>query len=207
MAITLDDYVDEVFFQLGRGRAEKDAMLYRSSIYALSNNALRLLADSIAQAGPEKRVYLQKNFNFTLSGGAVSIPLTSTIIPEWIPSAGYVTLSGITNPLLWLPYRSDLDTPPPLGSDFTFPQGGFYTLFGQTVIVRDVTKAVPTQTALSINSIFNPLISEVPDDLVKDLVNIGVSLVLTAGQPQAPPPPQQSGNPQATGANLVSKSF
>lgn len=199
MAITSAQYIAKVWYEISRGNPERDIKVYRVAIQAHQDRALRILADTIADAEEPKRALLQSSFSFTLDGtGSSLLSNNSTVIPEKIPSTGYVTLSGITNPLLWLPYRLDLDNPPQL-PDYQGTKGMFYTIFNNQIVVRDSQGNIPAQTALTVYGSYVPTIAQVPDLLVRDLVNIGVALVMGTGVPPAPEQgPAPSPNPNAT---------
>lgn len=164
--------MEKVWQAVSKGNPSADAKIYRTSIEAMVGVALQTLADRVMEEGLEKRALLQKSFSFTLSGGATSIiSSNSTLLIDSVPQSGYVLLSGITDPLCWLPERADLNHPPAL-PDFTF-----YSIFGGQILVRDYTGAVPSATALTVYGNYVPTISEVPDpQLVDDFIAIGVQI-------------------------------
>lgn len=179
MPTTLNEYVDKIFYRLSRGLPEREIGHYRSAIESTAQAALQDLADSVAASEEPKRGLLQKSFPFTLSGGEATLSAETNLLISTIPLTGYVTLSGVTAPLQWLPNRLDLDFPPNIG-DFVF-----YTLLDQKIIVRDATGAIPSPTALTIHGSYVPTFADIPNELVDDdLIKIGLNLALGLGLQQ-----------------------
>lgn len=173
MAITSAQYVDRVFYRVGKGQTEEQAGVTTAAIEAGLNQTLQGLAEMIAShKSAAKRSLLQNSFSFTLSSGEVSLTAQPTLMRRYIPVTGYLTLTGVTEPLQWLPHRRDLDHPPPL------PDYQFYSLFDDKIRVVDSNGTASTGTALTIIGSYVPLISEVADELVDELVNLGVAQVL-----------------------------
>lgn len=178
MATTLT-VVEKVFQRMGKGLSETELKMYRTSIEACLPEALTNLGEKVAMdPSPNKRSLLQTSFSFTLSSGSASLASSTTLLRKSIPVVGYVTMTSVTNQLQWLPFRRDLDNPPPL------PDYYFYTIFNDTIIVRNHLAAVPSETALTLIANFIPTISQVDDELLDDLVAIIISM-LSMQEPDA----------------------
>lgn len=160
-------------------RIEPDAPLspeQAEAVEKLLNAALQRLGQTVSDDADQKvRALLQKSFSLTLSGGEIA--LDSTMVPTGLGDA-YVSLSGVTEPLQYLPYYQDVLNPPNL-SDYTY-----YTVSHNKFVVRDYTGAVPSATSLTVNNAnYIPAISQVPDALIDDLIDIGVDLYMESLNP------------------------
>lgn len=174
MAITTAQYVERVWYDLSKGNPEIQAGVYRSAIESALPQALNDLAELIAKSDPPTRALLQSDFSFTLSSGEAVLSGNPTLIPRYIAQSGYVTLSGLTEPLCWVPHRADLTASrlPSSQTDYNF-----YTVADGKIIVRTNTGAIPSATALTVMGSYVPTISQVPDgQLVDELVGIGVAI-------------------------------
>lgn len=178
MSVTTAEYVERVFYAVGMGMDEEQAPVRRTAIEAGLDRALQELAEQIAShKSPAKRSLLQDTFSFTLSGGEVALTGEPTLMRKYIPISGYVTLTGVTEALQWLPHRRDLDHPPPL------PDYQFYCIADDKIRVVDSSGTATTGTALSILGSYVPTISQVSDpELVDELVNIGIRQFTQGGE-------------------------
>ena len=194
MAIDLNNYVEKVFQRIAKGKPSATVGHYRSAVESTVDAALKIMADAVADSpDPVKRALLQKDFSYTLSGGEAVLSTNPSLITNTIPSVGYVTLAGVTQPLQWLPFRLDLDFPPPI-SEYTY-----YTIIDNKIVVRSSSGAIPSGTALTVHANYIPTLAEVPDELTDDdLVTIGLQIAMgldaqpPLAQPQRPRPEDES---------------
>lgn len=168
MPITLDQFVERVFYNIGTGAPEQQAGVSRAAIEASLPSCLTRLGQRVADdEDPATRARLQKPFSLTLTSGDVACD--ATIVTSRLPGS-YATLTGTSYPLLWVPFYRDLISPPPLSEFY------FWTMHEGKIKVRTSTGAVPASTNFVVVANYVPIISEVPDEVVEDLIEIGVEL-------------------------------
>ena len=169
MALTTDQYIDKVYYAWGHGQPQANAGVISAAIEADLPRALQRLADITAK-DPALAPLLQKSFSLTLTSGVVTLDATLLTSKE-ARQRYFVTLVGVTNPLQQLWNREDLFNPPNQRDYF------FYTISAHTMVVRKYDGTTPTDTTGSLVGSYVPTVGQVPDELIDNIIDIGVSMI------------------------------
>lgn len=187
------EFVDKVFYRIGRGNPQAKIGLYRPAIQAIESQALQRLADKVA-SDPDSYEILQQQYALVLVAGEISLlGLNPTLLHSTQARKHWrITMTGVTNPLKALPNRCDLDNPPPISSYY------YYNVFKGLLTVRKSDKTVPAETGVQLVGNYVPTLTdtslgatgELSDDLIDIALEIlgGVPNPESAGNKQKPEP-------------------
>lgn len=131
------------------------------------NYCLQQLADHTASSDAI-RSRLQKTHSITLASGVATLPTTLLTSPIAIDYY-LVTLANTTNPLQFLPNLHDRYNPPP-HVDYVY-----YTIGSNQITVFNYQGTLTSETTLTVYGSYVPLISEVPDVLTDEFVEMGIA--------------------------------
>ncbi len=176
MAISIAEAVERTFYRMSPGVSESEGKVYRFQIESWIPDALRRLGDSIADDYMNAdRSLLTKTFPVTITSGVG--PLDPAVNVRTIPRWGVITVAtGTTDttfPLQYLPHLQDLDLPRSLEFEY-------YTIHGGTALASIfIRKGDGTATSIATVSLrcgYYPTITQVPDQLTDNLVDLLVEI-------------------------------
>lgn len=175
MSITATEFISRLSYRLER---EAQGMEFTpETLETYLPVSLQRLGQRVAEdrsIGVKAR--LQKSFALTLSSGDVA--LSASMVTEVLPGS-HLTLTGTSQPFCFIPQFQDILNPPPLSDYF------FWTIHEGKIKVRKSDGTAPSGTSLVVYTNYYPLISEVPDEFVDDLIDIGVEVAKEGMVPQA----------------------